>query len=61
MAAIPTKLYTILDRADIFPNMAATKSNPKNPTKPQFKPPIITKAKMAILKVFFSILFTSTL
>ncbi len=39
--AIPTALYTIALRTLAGPKIHATKLNPNNPIKPQFKDPII--------------------
>ena len=59
IADIPTIEYIILDNTDIFPNIAATKSKSKNPTNPQFMPPIINIVNDRKNSFSFDIIFTT--
>lgn len=52
MAANPTNIYVILDKADATPKIVATTSKFIKPTNPQFNPPITTNIIAIISNVF---------
>ena len=61
IAAIPTKIYTILCRIGIAPSIASTRSNWNMPTNPQLRPPIITNTRAIQSTTFFSAMAKSPL